>query len=246
MKTATTRSLSPRAAVPMRSPMPARQRAERLAGQRDELRRRLSRLEKNLAATNACLELSTPVTEALRILGEKLFEQVLGGLQSRLTIALQDVLQQPIEFHAAADFKRGSAIVDFSIRRDGNAEDIRRGQGGSVQNILSVGLRMFALASLDPGQHRRFLVLDEQDCWLHPDLVPRLVKIVSQAARELEFQVLMISHHDIGLFEGYADRVFRLCPDGSRVAVQEYCPSAGTPDWIPEARASSCGRTGDP
>ena len=88
-----------------------------------------------------------------------------------------------------------------------------RGQGGSVANIVSVGLRMFAITTLDQRRHRKFLVLDEQDCWLHPELVPRLVKIVREAGQALGFQVLMISHHDVASFLRYADRVYRLIPD---------------------------------
>ncbi len=62
--------------------------------------------------------------------------------------------------------------------------------------------------------HRRFLVLDEQDCWLRPDLVPRLVKIVHEAGRALGFQVLMISHHDPALFQRYADKIYQFQRDG--------------------------------
>ena len=80
---------------------------------------------------------------------------------------------------------------------------------------------MFALANLGADEHRRFLVLDEQDCWLRPELVPRLVKIVHQAAKELEFQVIMISHHDIGLFERYADKVYRLNPQKDGIEIAE-------------------------
>ena len=80
---------------------------------------------------------------------------------------------------------------------------------------------MFALANLDPNEHRRFLVLDEQDCWLRPELVPRLVNIVHQAARELEFQVIMISHHDIGLFQKYTDKVYRLHPGREGLEIGE-------------------------
>ena len=109
------------------------------------------------------LGIADEVTNALESLSEKLFEEVLGVLETQLTVALQEVLDQPIKFRAQADFKRGSAVVDFLIERDGFNEDIQRGQGGSVQNILSVGLRMFALATLDETEHRRFLVLDEQD-----------------------------------------------------------------------------------
>ena len=111
--------------------------------------------------------------------------------------------------------------MSFQSNREGNQEDVNRGQGGSVQNVLSVGLRLFALARLDSDQHRRFLVLDEQDCWLRPELVPRLVNIVYRAARELNFQVIMISHHDVNLFEKYADKIYQFQPDGSEVKVTE-------------------------
>src|SRR5207249_4930964 len=98
------------------------------------------------------------------------------------------------------------------IERNGQPEDIMKGQGGSVANILSVGLRMFGLTTLDPADHRRFLVLDEQDCWLRPDLVPRLVKIVYDASKALGFQVLMISHHDFSAFQQYADKIYQFVP----------------------------------
>ena len=68
-------------------------------------------------------------------------------------------------------------------------------------------------------------MLDEQDCWLRPDLVPKLVGIIQQAGKEMGFQVLMISHHDSGMFEKYADRLYRCRPtsDGkeSYVVVEE-------------------------
>lgn len=210
--------------VPLESPSPLRQRAERLVGRRTAHQRQLKNLEQSLADVANRLELAEPVTEALRELGEQLFAQVLGTVQSRLTVALQDVLEQPVQFRATAEFKRGAAAVEFSIERDGNREDIRRGQGGSVHNILSVGLRMFALASLDPATHRPFLVLDEQDCWLRPELVPALVGIVAEAARELGFQVVMISHHDVRLFEDHADRIWRLVPAADGITVQESSP----------------------
>jgi predicted ATPase len=126
---------------------------------------------------------------------------------------LQEVLDQPIVFKAEASFRNGATSVEFAIERNGHIEDIMKGQGGSVANVVSVGLRMFAVTMLDEAIHRRFLVLDEQDCWLHPDLVPRLVKIVHDAGTALGFQVLMISHHDVNSFIRYADRVYRMSPD---------------------------------
>jgi hypothetical protein len=120
---------------------------------------------------------------------------LLGLIEEKLTIALQEVLDQPLRLRAEVEWKRNGASVQFWVERNGKHEDIMKGQGGSVANLLSVGLRMFALTTLEERQHQRFLVLDEQDCWIRPDLVPRLVKIVHEAGKALGFQTLMISHH---------------------------------------------------
>ncbi len=92
---------------------------------------------------------------------------------------------------------------------------------------------MFALTTLDETAHRRFLVLDEQDCWLRPDLVPKLVKIVHDAGKALGFQVLMISHHDIALFERYADRIYQFTPGPEgRVEVHQVSVAPEVPDAV--------------
>ena len=75
-----------------------------------------------------------------------------------------------------------------------------KGNGGSVANILSVCSRLFALTQLPEDTHRRFLVLDEQDCWLQPELIPRFAKIIHEAAKALNFQILVISHHNSNIF----------------------------------------------
>lgn len=198
-----------------RAPTDSRRIVDRLLYARDERVRLSQQLAARFAELNAYLAVAEKVTVALEQLSDQLFQQLLGLVEEKLTVALQEILEQPIKFKATADFKRGAATVEFSIERDGHEEDVLRGQGGSVNNILSVGLRMFALTTLDASVHRRFLVLDEQDCWLRPDLVPRLVKMVRDAGQALGFQVLMISHHDAAIFERYADRIYEFVPDGS-------------------------------
>ena len=204
------------------SPHQAIIRFERLQGKRLELQRLQKKQLQELNEIQNFLSIADQVTEALETLSHDLFEKELRTIETTITKALQEVLDQPIEFKAKAEFRRDAAHVDFSIERNGNSEDIMKGQGCSVANVVSVGLRMFAVTGLDPKRHRRFLVLDEQDCWLHPDLVPRLVKIVHEAGTALGFQVLMISHHDVGNFLRYADRVYRLSTDnGEGVKIAE-------------------------
>jgi hypothetical protein len=201
-----------------------------LEGKRDHVLSYREGKAGELEKVTTYLSVSDAVDKALDDLSEQLFGRIVKILEEKLTLALQEVLEQPIALKVNRDYKRGGATMSFHIERNGQPEDIMKGQGGSVVNILSVGLRMFALTTLDPAVHRRFLVLDEQDCWLRPDLVPRLVKIVHDAGRALGFQVLMISHHDVSAFEQFADKIYQFIPTVDGVQVIERTGSPLTLD----------------
>jgi ABC-type branched-subunit amino acid transport system ATPase component len=194
-------------------PTKMRDRFTKLHAWRDQAAGDLSETQSELSELRRYLALSEKVTVALESLSKSLFRELLNVIEEKLTIAVQEVLEQPLQLKSEVQWRRNAATVDFWIERNGNREDIVKGQGGSVTNILSVGLRMFALTTLDEKDHRRFLVLDEQDCWLKPELVPRLAKIVHDAGNALGFQVLMISHHDVSAFSQYADRIYQFTPN---------------------------------
>ena len=202
----------------------------RLETLREKTESELAQCSQVLNELDRYLAIAVNVTEALEILSDQLFRETLTTIENKLSIALQEILEQPIKLIAKPSWRNSAAAVDFHIERDGNAEDILRGQGGSVANIVSIGLRMFALASLDPEKHRAFLVLDEQDCWLKPELVPRLAKIIRDAGHALGFQVLVISHHDRAIFEPYADRIFQLHNEQNGVTLEILKTDAGTTD----------------
>jgi hypothetical protein len=187
-----------------------RKRVDQLVFQRDSFTSRLSETQAEIEKLKSYLKTADKVSSALEQLNRELFSSLLKTVEEKITIALQEILEQPISFHSEVGFQRNASTVEFWIERNGKPEDLLNGQGGSVANIVSVCLRMFALTTLDEAKHRRFLVLDEQDCWLRSDLVPKLVKIIHDASRALGFQVLMISHHDRSLFEAYADKVIEL------------------------------------
>lgn len=220
MNSPTEDNSTPRSQTDLVSPVAVRKSLDQIRWQKESLNKEFRQNEIQINELQEFLAIADQVTEALDSLSQKLFEQVLGILEEKLSIAIQEVLEQPVYFKADASFRRGAANVDFSVERNGNREDVNRGQGGSVQNVLSVGLRLFALARLDEESHRRFLVLDEQDCWLRPELVPRLVNIIHKAAEELNFQVILISHHDVGLFEKFAEKIYQFLPQADHVVAE--------------------------
>ncbi len=194
------------------APLEVRQRWQALRARQEILRERQQQTRQRLSEVSAFLKKAPEVAQRLDALAQHLFGDILAEVERNLTYALQEVLEQNLKVVSTTEVTRGKATISFSVARDGQQEDILTGQGGSVCNIISVGLRLIALSQLPEQQHRRFLILDEQDCWLRPDLVPRLMAIIHTIAQKLNFQVLVISHHDLSLFREYADRIYRLLP----------------------------------
>lgn len=208
------------------SPAPLRKRLDGLNWRRRALRQQLARNQASLQELETFLEIQPRVAERLDELSRQLFGNILGEIELNLTYALREILGQDLKVVSQREMKNRKMHVTFGIEREGKAEDILTGQGGSVCNIISVGLRLIALSQLDEREHRRFLVLDEQDCWLRPDLVPQLMAIVHTVARKLQFQVLVISHHSVDLFRDHADRISRIVPSvradlGARIELME-------------------------
>lgn len=162
------------------------------------------------------LELAPQAASRLEDLSSSLFGKALDEIEENLTHAIREILGQDRVVSTQREVKNGRLNVAFRIHNAGDeesVEDIMKGQGGSVCNILSVGLRLIALSQLPTEHHRPFLVLDEQDCWLRPSLVPKFMKLVAEIARRLDLQVLVISHHPIDLFSNAVDRIHVLKPD---------------------------------
>lgn len=220
-------------AVSFASELPAiqllRERAARLQGRLAELHARHQSVTAKFEALQGKLALADPVRAELERLSQQLFQSIIHVMETKITMALHEVIEQPLQLRVKPQFKRGSIALDLTIERMGEEEDILRGQGGSVANVLSVGFRLFALTQSDPRRHRPFVVLDEPDCWIRPDLVPKLVNIIASASRSLGLQVILVSHHDVTQFAHLVDRVYRIQPqqDGSVVVEQAFGEESG-------------------
>ncbi len=167
------------------------------------------------------LDLAPKVRTRLEELSTLMFGSLLDEIEANLTHAIREVLGQDRVVATTREVRNNRLQVRFHIRNqgdEGQVEDILHGQGGSVCNIFSVGLRLIALSQLPEERHRPFLVLDEQDCWLRPALVPVFMKLIAEIAERLELQVLVISHHPVDLFAESTERILALRADRDRGA----------------------------
>lgn len=73
---------------------------------------------------------------------------------------------------------------------EGFTEDFRN-TGGSVRQIVSIGLRMIALSR---SPNRKFMVLDEQDAWLSESKVEPFARLLGELSKHLGVQTVLISH----------------------------------------------------
>ena len=184
-----------------------------------------ARLRTALASERDFLVLAPKARDRLEELTTALFGALLDDVERNLTHAIREILGQDRAVTTQREVRNNRLQIHFQIENLGHdgegeaVEDIMTGQGGSVCNILSVGLRLIALSQLPQDRHRPFLVLDEQDCWLRPALIPSFMRLINEIAVRLDIQLLVISHHPIDLFAGAADRIYELRPDRSAGAL---------------------------
>ncbi|BCS88919.1 hypothetical protein [Pseudodesulfovibrio sediminis] len=195
---------------------------DRLLALAETLHGEHGRVRDKLSGVQDFLVLAPKARDTLEELSTALFGKILDEVEANLTHAIREILGQDRVVTTLREVKNNRLQVHFQIRNQGREEeieDIMTGQGGSVCNILSVGLRLIALSQLPKEKHRPFLVLDEQDCWLRPALIPKFMSLINEIASRLELQLLVISHHPLDLFAGSADRVFELVPDRKAGAI---------------------------
>lgn len=210
----------------------ARRRASRLLGVRAGALDRKTILEREVALAKGRSALKSEIDEFLEQLQAAAHRRNTGSFEKLLTLLVQEVLPGSPPIGLELSTERGLPSLDIFSRKAADIrQDIFADQGGAITNIVCAGLRL--IATVKSGG-RRFLVLDEADCWVKPDRVADFYRIFRQAAERVGIQCLVISHHSHTLFgEGMAIAELQGSPtDGAHIV-------SHTPDvsslWTPEA-----------
>ncbi|WP_456718159.1 MULTISPECIES: AAA family ATPase [unclassified Bradyrhizobium] len=207
----------------------ARRRASRLLGVRSASLERKAGLERDVALAKGRHALKGDIDRFLEELQAAAHRRNTGSFEKLLTLLVQEVLPGSAPIGLELTTERGLPSLDiFARREDGICEDIYADKGGAITNIVSAGLRL--IAAVKSGG-RRFLVLDEADCWIKPSRVADFYRVFRQAAERVGIQCLVISHHPHTLFsEGMPIAELQGSPNGAQIVQHSDVSSLWTPD----------------
>lgn len=175
-----------------------------------ERRTRAGNLGKRISEARYRLELNPDVQSFMISLQQRVHQRGVGLYEKLLTALVQDVLPEnphPVCLELSTD--KGLPALTIQLGRDDaknnvTAQHIFDDTGGSLTNVVSSGLRFIALAR---SPLRKFLVLDEPDCWIEPFRIPRFADILSDMSNDVGVQAILISHHQDSAFAGLPDRM---------------------------------------
>lgn len=184
---------------------------DKALARRDVLDNRLSGLEKEVGEAKFRLSLKDEVEDVMLDLQERNHKRTVGMYEGLLTQILREVMNNHDKsISMELGTRAGKPTLDIMVKKGDDLEDVMTGSGGSVANVISAGLRFIALSRVDC---RKFIVLDEADCWLSPDRVGQFSNVVAKMGEEMGVQSIMISHHDASTFYDAATTVAYLSHD---------------------------------
>lgn len=182
-----------------------RMNASRLEGQRHVIAKNAEELSDKVSHAKGRLLCAEEISNVFKEMQRRAHSRAVSTFEDLLTAVLQDVLPNEGSISLALDMKGNSATLDVNlVNKNGFATDVLKSNGGAVTNVVCAGLRF---AALSRTSNRKFMVLDEPDCWLKPDLVPSFMKVISDVAIQTGTQTLFVSHYSL---ESFGDEINRI------------------------------------
>ncbi len=187
--------------------------ASLLQGQKQALENEKDRIKRDVENSKRWLNKQPEFLKFLQQLQDILHQKNIGAFSQLLSYFVKDVLKKEKDIILELSTYHNLPALKIEASNDGCRENIVEGNGGSIANIVSTGLRLIALSRLS---HRKFIILDEPDCWLKKEHVPAFAKIIGEISQKLKIQTIMISHHSWEYFKDHA-RVIELKTDGKNL-----------------------------
>ncbi len=153
---------------------------------------RKSRLEREVGEAKGRRERNPVYAKFLEEMQAEAHARNVGKFERLLTTIMNEFMPNQPPIGLDLTIKRGQPALDIVSRVAADlSKDIYKHKGGAVTNILSLALRMMVLVR---SRRRRFLILDESDCWTQSEKIPTFYNIAKDAGGKLGVQCIAISH----------------------------------------------------
>lgn len=169
-------------------------RHARLAWLRENARKERDTHVLELKAASERQALAPRLQIHLESMQSKTHAQTVGAYEAILSELVHEVLGPGRDVKLTTGYRNNQPSLDIDVLQGEFSEDVLDGNGGALTNVVCAGLRFAVIAR---SSSRRFLVLDEPDCWLKPSRVPAFFKALASVCDQAGFQALVISHHPL-------------------------------------------------
>ncbi len=195
-----------------------RDRVNRAAGKRDEIRaRRDSAAEMRVAAVQALADLEK-AQAFIQTVAQQTQEHLRFHIEDIVQLALNACFPGEYEFRVVFEIKRGQTEARLTFLKNGYEVNPIDASGGGPADLAAFALR---IASWTLGKTNNVIILDEPFRFISKDISPRACEILAELSHRLALQFLVVTHNPDII--DVADRVFEVsqAPDGvSRVRVK--------------------------
>lgn len=159
---------------------------------------RRDKLLRDVGEAKGRRELKPKFDKFLEDLQADFHARIVGKFEQLLTTFVNEVMPGQAPIGLDLTIKRGQPALDIVSRVTADiAKDIYRHKGGAMTNLVSLGLRMIVITK---SRRRRFMVLDEADCWAQTEKIPAFYRVVREGASKLGIQSIAISHFPMAMF----------------------------------------------
>jgi hypothetical protein len=167
-------------------------------GEFNALASRKAELESSVGYAKGRLDKKKDVEQFIEDLQADIYRKRVADLEKLLSALVYEVIETAKPIGLELEIERGLPSLDIVSRISADlSEDIFEDEGGAKTNVVVLGLRLLAIVC---SRMRRFVVLDEADCWIKDDRVPKFYSVIKDAGRKLGMQCFAISHHSMNKF----------------------------------------------
>lgn len=132
------------------------------------------------------------VDQTLSVLSSKLLGKSIKVIDRLITTGLRITFDdQQLEFKTSVERMRGKTTVKFDLLQDGVSRPIKDSYGGGVLVVTGILLRIITIIALG---YRRVLFIDESLSHLSSAYIPNASKLMKKLCKELNFEILMVTH----------------------------------------------------